>query len=94
MKTFMKKFLDEVSALDDPLENSKWLDLYEGNLENNLVKAKTDFATKTRSLKLTEPLSLQTEENKSDSLELIAKMTNLDVETIIQEQCNDSKFRC
>ena len=68
---------DEVSALDDPLESSEWLDLYEGNVENNLlndlVKAKNDFATKTRSLKLIEPLSLQSEENKSDSLELIAK---------------------
>ena len=57
---------DEVSALDDPLENSEWLDLYEGNVENNLlndlVKAKNDFATKTRSLKLIEPLSLQSEE--------------------------------
>ena len=35
---------DEISALDDPLENSEWLDLYEGNVENNplndLVKAK------------------------------------------------------
>ena len=91
---------DEVSALDDPLENSEWLDLYEGNVENNLlndlVKAKNDFATKTKSLRLIEPLSLQSEENKSGSLELIAKMTdfakeaNLDVETIMQEQCNDT----
>ena len=91
---------DEVSALDDPLENSEWLDLYEGNVENNLlnnlVKAKTEYATKTRSLKLIEPLSLQSEENQSDSLELIEKMTdfanyaNLDVETIMQEQCNDT----
>ena len=42
---------DEVSALDDPLENSEWLDLYEGNVENNLinglVKAKTNLETKT-----------------------------------------------
>ena len=84
---------DEVSALDDPLENSEWLDLYEGNVENNilndLVEAKTDFATKTRSSKLIEHQSIQSEENKSDSLELIAKMTdfakeaNLDVETIM-----------
>ena len=70
---------DEISPLDDRLENSEWLDLYEGNDENNLlndlVKAKIDFATKTRSLKLIEPLSLQSGENKSDSLELIAKMT-------------------
>ena len=82
------------------MENSEWLDLYEGNVENNLlndlVKAKNDFATKTRSLKLIELLSLQSEEKKSDSLELIAKMTdfakeaNLDVETIMQEQCNDT----
>ena len=89
---------DEVSALDVPLENSEWLDLYEGNVENNLlnnlVKAKTEYATKTRSLKLIELLSLQSEENQSDSLELIEKMTdfakdaNLDVETIMQEQCN------
>ena len=47
-------------------------------------------------MKLIEPLSLQSEENKSDSLELLAKMTdfakaaNLDVETIMQEQCNDT----
>ena len=90
----------EISALDDPLENSEWIDLDEGNVENNLlndlVKAKTEFATKTRSLKLNEPLSLQSEENKSDSLELIAKITdfakeaNLDVETVMQEQCNDT----
>ena len=70
---------DEISALEYPLENSELLDLYEGNVENNLlndlVKAKNDFATKTRSLKLIEPLSLQSGENKSDSLELIAKMT-------------------
>ena len=82
------------------MENSEWLDLYEGNVENNLlndlVKAKTEFAAKTRSLKLIEPLSLQSEENKPDSLELIAKMTdfakeaNLDVETIMQEQCNNT----
>ena len=82
------------------MENSEWLDLYEGNVENNLlndlVKTKTQFATKTRSLKLIEPLSLQSEENKSDSFELIAKMTDfaeeasLDVETIMQEQCNDT----
>ena len=82
------------------MENLEWLDLYEGNVENNLfnnlVKAKTEFAAKTRSLKLIEPLSLQSEENKSDSLEPIAKMTdfakeaNLDVETIMQEQCNDT----
>ena len=90
----------EISALDDPLENSEWIDLDEGNVENNLlndlVKAKTEFATKTRSLKLNEPLSLQSEEKKSDSLELIAKITdfakeaNLDVETVMQEQCNDT----
>ena len=95
MKTFMKK-----SALDDLLENSEWLEIYEGNVEmnllNDLVKAKTEFATKTRSLKLIEHLSLQSEENKSDSLELLAKMTdfakeaNLDVETIMPEQCNDT----
>ena len=66
------------------------------NLLNDLVKAKTEFATKTRSLKLNEPLSLQSEEKKSDSLELIAKITdfakeaNLDVETVMQEQCNDT----
>ena len=60
------------------------------------LKQKTEFATKTRSLKLIEPLSLQSEENKSDSLELIAKMTdfakeaNLDVETIMQEHCKDT----
>ena len=82
------------------MENLEWLDLYEGNVENNLlndlVKAKNDFATKTRSLKIIEPLKLQSEENKSDSLELIAKMTdfakeaNLDVETIMQDQCNDT----
>ena len=91
---------DEVSALVDPLENSEWLDLDEGNVENNhlndLVQAKTEFATKTRSLKLIEPLSLQSKENESDSLELIAKKTdfakeaNLDVKTIMQEQCNDT----
>ena len=77
------------------MENSEWLELYEGNVENNLrndlVKTKTEFATKTRYLKLIEPLSHQPEENKSDSLELIAKMTdfakeaNLDVETFMQE---------
>ena len=54
---------DEISALDDPLESSEWLDLYEGNVANNLlndlVKAKTNFETKTRNLKLIEPLSLQ-----------------------------------
>ena len=82
------------------MENSEWLDLFESkvekNLLNDLVKAKTEFATKTRSLKLIEPLDLQSEENKSDSLQLIAKMTdfakeaNLDVETIMQEQCNDT----
>ena len=82
------------------MENSEWIDLDEGNVENNLlndlVKAKTEFASKTRSLKLNEPLSLQSEENKSDSLELIAKITdfdkeaNLDVETVMQEQCNDT----
>ena len=41
---------DEVSALDDPLENSEWLDFYEGNVENDLlndlVKTKNNFATK------------------------------------------------
>ena len=26
---------DEVSALNDPLETSKWLDLYEGNIKND-----------------------------------------------------------
>ena len=82
------------------MENSEWLDLFESkvekNLLNDLVKAKTEFATKTRSLKLIEPLDLQSEEKKSDSLQLIAKMTdfakeaNLDVETIMQEQCNDT----
>ena len=82
------------------MENSEWLDLFESkvekNLLNDLVKAKTEFATKTRSLKLIEPLDLQSEENKSDSRQLIAKMTdfakeaNLDVETIMQEQCNDT----
>ena len=82
------------------MENSEWLDLFESkvekNLLNDLVKAETEFATKTRSLKLIEPLDLQSEENKSDSLQLIAKMTdfakeaNLDVETIMQEQCNDT----
>ena len=47
-------------------------------------------------MKLIEPLSLQSEENKSDSLELIAKMNDfgkeahLDIETIMQEQCNDT----
>ena len=93
---------DEVSALDDPLENSECLELYEGkvenNLLNNLVKAKTETktATKTRSLKLIEPLSLQSEENKSDSLEKIAKKTdfakdaNLEVETFMHEQCNNT----
>ena len=77
---------DEVSALDDPLENSEWPDLYEGNVENkllnNLIKAKTEFATKTKSLKLIEPLSLQSEEKKSDSLELTVKMTDFAKEAI------------
>ena len=47
-------------------------------------------------MNLIELLSLQSEENKSDSLELIAEMTdfakkeNLDVKTIMQEQCNDT----
>ena len=50
-------------------------------------------------MKLIELLSLQSEENKSDSLELIEKMTdfakeaNLDVETIMQEQCNDTVIK-
>ena len=83
---------DEVSALNDPLETSKWLDLYEGNIKNNLlkdlVKAKNYFENKTRNLKLIERLRRQSEENKSGSFELIAKMTdflteaNLDNETI------------
>ena len=47
-------------------------------------------------MKLIEPLSLQSEKNKSESIELIAKMTDfakeayLDVETIMHEQCNDN----
>ena len=99
-KNIDEEIPDEVSALNDPLENSKWLELYKYNVVNNLlndlVKTKTEFANKTRSLKLIEPLNLQSEENKSDSLELIAKMTelakeaNLDIETIMQEQCNDT----
>ena len=67
---------DGISALDDPLEKSERLDLYKGNVEknllNDLVKVETYFENKTRNLKLIEPLSLQSEENKSDSLELIA----------------------
>ena len=65
-------------------------------LSTTLLKQKIDFVTKTRSLKLIEPLSLQSEENKSDSLELIAKITdfakeaNFDVETIMKEQCYDT----
>ena len=65
---------DEVSALNDPLETFEWLDLYEGNIKNNLlkdlVKAKFFFENKTRNLKLIERLSLQSEEKKSGSLEL------------------------
>ena len=82
---------DEVSALHDPLETSKRLDLYEGNIKNNLrkdlVKAKICFENKTGNLKLIERLRRQSEENKSGSFELIAKMTdflteaNLDNET-------------
>ena len=83
---------DEVSALIYPLETSEWLDLYEGNIKNNLfkdlVKAKIYFENKTRNLKLIDRLRLQFEENISGSLELIAKMTDflkeahLDNETI------------
>ena len=83
MKTFMKK------------SQIKYLHLMIlWKIQNGLTYMKAMLRTTFSTIWLRQ--SLQSEKNKSDSLKLIAKKTdfakeaNLDVETIMQEQCYDT----
>ena len=87
---------EEISALDEELDNQEWIELCEGNVVHNLIdEFEQDFENRTKTSKLIEPISLHSEKEKNVSLDLIIKLTDfaktaaLDVETIVQEKLKD-----
>ena len=98
--------IEEIAEISDDREgydHQDWLDLVEGNIENSLIQqlesVKADYIRRTKFKKILEPEAFQNIPEKgvhTDTLDLIAKLrflqknANLDTDTILEEQINDS----
>ena len=64
-----EEITDKFFALDDEFNNPEWIELCEGNVEQNFIddfeQAKQDFENRTKTSKLIEPNSLHPEKEKT-----------------------------